>query len=400
MDHRHALPRGVLAGALALGLAGCGTGFDGWTNPTRSADAGPPADHRGVISHQSYQVAVASEGDTLATIASRVGGTSAQELAALNGLPGDYRFRAGEMVALPDSVPPAGGHGIAHGGMGPEPGTGWTPEIAATAIDSAPGQGWGEPQGMPGSPDVAAAPPVADNPFTQGQPDLVIDPIRHRVEPGETAHSIARLYGVSVTALASWNALGPDLAIRENQELLIPVVSGANQIQTGAATSLPGQSTPMPPPASASDPLPPNIVAGADPASPELGQYRTPPGGRLARPVSGPITRDFNPNGTGARRSDGVVFGVPAGTPVNAAGDGEVALVSESLGGLGTIVLVRHRDDLMTVYGRVANVTVSRGDRVVQGQPIGSVAPSDEPGLHFEVRRGTEAVDPITYIGS
>ena len=35
------------------------------------------------------------------------------------------------------------------------------------------------------------------------QAEPLIDPVRHRVEPGETAYSIARLYGVSVTALAS-----------------------------------------------------------------------------------------------------------------------------------------------------------------------------------------------------
>ena len=56
--------------------------------------------------------------------------------------------------------------------------------------------------------------------------------MRHRVEPGETVYSIARLYGVSVTALASWNGLGPDMAIREDQELLIPIVGDANQISS------------------------------------------------------------------------------------------------------------------------------------------------------------------------
>ena len=50
------------------------------------------------------------------------------------------------------------------------------------------------------------------------------EPVRHRVGRGETAYSIARLYGVSVRALAEWNGLGPDLAVRENQYLLIPIV--------------------------------------------------------------------------------------------------------------------------------------------------------------------------------
>jgi lipoprotein NlpD len=228
----------------------------------------------------------------------------------------------------------------------------------------------------------------------------VIDPIRHRVEAGETAYSIARLYGVSVTALASWNGLGPDLAVRENQELLIPVVSGANQIQSGLPDTVPGQGTPAAPPPSASQPLPQDIAAadGAAPASPELGQFRTPPGGRLAAPVDGPITKQYS-LAPGPNRSEGIGFGVPAGTPVRAAGPGEVALISESLGDLGTIVIIRHRDDVMTVYGRVANVSVERGQTVAQGQSIGAVAGGPNPELHFEVRRGTESVDPAAYLG-
>ncbi len=385
MDQGHALARCLLAGALALGLAGCGAGVGGLTNSTRGAVQNLPPDQRGVISYVSYQVAVAREGDTLADVAGRVGGTSATELAQLNGLPPDHRLREGEVLALPDSVPRASGVPAA----GFDGGTGWSPEIATSAIDRAPSA----------TPSGASPSASAPNPFQNGQDSLVIDPIRHRVEPGETAYSIARLYGVSVTALASWNGLGPDLAVRENQELLIPVVSGANQIQTGGLPeTAPGQGTPTAPPPSAAQPLPENIVASTEPASPDLGQFRTPPGGRLARPVDGPITREYSL--TGPSRSEGVGFSVPSGTPVRAAGDGEVALVSESLGGLGTIVLIRHRDDLMTVYGRVGSVTVERGDQVRQGQTIGSVADAADPGLHFEVRRGTDSVDPRTYIGS
>ena len=83
---------------------------------------------------------------------------------------------------------------------------------------------------------------------------------------------------------------------------------------------------------------------------------------------------------------------------MQAAGDGTVALVSESLGGLGTIVLIRHSNDLMTVYGRVSDVSVSKGQTVSQGQSIGKVATSDSPTMHFEVRVGTESVDPTRYL--
>jgi lipoprotein NlpD len=358
-----------------LTLTACG----GIGNPLGGDDSAPAEtaaatvpnlapDSRGVIAYATYQVAVAREGDTLATVASRVGTTPA-EIARRNALPEDYILRPGEVLLLPDSVPRAAAR-LDAGSVSSQP-LGWTPEGASAAIEG--------------------GPPA--NPFGNGQTEPLIDPVRHRVEAGETAYSIARLYGVSVTALASWNGLGPDLAVRENQELLIPIVSEANRISSTVDTG-PGQGTPVTAPPSAAAPLPEDITAAVEPASPNLGAQRTPPGGRLAAPVSGTVTRRYNPS-----NPNGIGFSVPAGTEVHAAAGGEVALISEALGGLGTIVLVRHQDDLITTYSTLSNVTVSEGDRVQAGQVLGQVAPRDNPELQFDVFRGTTSVDPTPYLG-
>jgi len=122
--------------------------------------------------------------------------------------------------------------------------------------------------------------------------------------------------------------------------------------------------------------------------------------GRFLRPVSGPVALGFGPRADGGR-NEGVDFAAPAGAPVRAAADGEVALVSEALGGLGTIVLLRHPDELLTVYGRLADVRVAKGEIVARGQRIGAVAapePPAEPRMHFEIREGAEAVDPMAYL--
>jgi septal ring factor EnvC (AmiA/AmiB activator) len=84
---------------------------------------------------------------------------------------------------------------------------------------------------------------------------------------------------------------------------------------------------------------------------------------------------------------------------VRAAAAGEVALISEELGGMGTIVLIRHQDDLMTTYSTLSDVRVERGQAVQAGAVIGTVAPRDQPELQFDVFRGTTAVDPIPYVG-
>ena len=143
-----------------------------------------------------------------------------------------------------------------------------------------------------------------------------------------------------------------------------------------------------------------NIDEVETPPSPNLAQNDAPPpatGGQLLPPVpGGNVLRSYDPDGPA--RNEGIDFAAPAGTAVTAAEGGEIALISESLGGLGTIVLIRHPDNLMTVYGRVTEVSLQKGDRVTRGQQIGVVADGDTPNVHFEVRRGTASVDPSPFL--
>jgi murein DD-endopeptidase MepM/ murein hydrolase activator NlpD len=64
---------------------------------------------------------------------------------------------------------------------------------------------------------------------------------------------------------------------------------------------------------------------------------------------------------------------------------------------LGIILLVRHPGDYLTVYGRIDNVTVGKGDIVSQGQRIGVVASNSSPRMHFEVRKGAESLNPERF---
>lgn len=301
----------------------------------------PAADTRGVITYETYQVIVARDGDDLAAMASRVGIT-ATELADVNGLPVRYTPRTGEVLVLPGNV----------GGAVVTSPTGWSEDIAISAIENAGGSSTG------------------------GNPS---EPLRHRVVAGETAYSIARQYNVSVTALSTWNGLDADLTVRPNQQLIIPVPDTGNV-----------PATPVVPPAPQ--------VAPAEETSQTVVTPEQPPASNapFIAPVEGSVSRGYKP--TGRNKNEGLDFATAAGAVVNAAGDGTVALVSDSLGDLGTIVLIRHSNDLMTVYGRVTDVQVSQGDQVTQGQNIGIVAPSATPTMHFEVRVGTQSVDPTQYL--
>jgi murein DD-endopeptidase MepM/ murein hydrolase activator NlpD len=173
---------------------------------------------------------------------------------------------------------------------------------------------------------------------------------------------------------------------------------------TGAPATTPPATTeaaPEPAPAAAPERVAAAPAPAATPAPTPAAPAPASGGGRFARPVDGTIARPFS-QAAGAGRSDGVSFAAAAGSPVVAADDGQVALVSEALGGdLGTVVLIRHGGQILTVYGRV-DPSVSQGDRVRRGQPIGTVASTGDgqPTMHFEVRRGTEPVDPAPFFGS
>ena len=185
-------------------------------------------------------------------VAGRVGLTGA-ELARYNGLSPSYLPRSGEVLALPKgTVIPVEASEISQTGAT----TNSLESIAQTAIGRA-----GDTK-----PKVA----VQNGP----------EPIRHVVEPGETIYSIARLYRVSVPSLASWNGLGKDLAVREGQRLLIPVVgdgsvkSQDNDFQVTEPAPGAGSITPIPP--SAVEPLPDKVVESVVPESPNLVETRTP----------------------------------------------------------------------------------------------------------------------------
>ncbi len=317
----------------------------------------PKPDSRGVITYPNYQVIVAKRNDTMADIAGRVG-MSAAELASHNGLPETYIARKDEVLALPA--------GIIIPTEDPQDGSS-IEAIATAAIDR--------------------AGPTPIQKGTIAGPE----PIRHVVEQGETAYSIARLYDVSVTALASWNGLDRNLSVRTGQQLLIPVAEDGS-IQT-APLETNGQ-TPVPP--SAKTPLPASVETAKLPESPNLSSDRTPAGasGKLLRPVNGKVIRGYSRKKGG---NEGLDIAASAGTSVKAAESGEVALISKS-SSQNTIVLIRHPDNLYTVYSNVSNVAVKKGQKVKRGQTIAKVAQGDPAFVHFEIRRGTESVDPAPYL--
>lgn len=117
-----------------------------------------------------------------------------------------------------------------------------------------------------------------------------------------------------------------------------------------------------------------------------------PPGKVSYRPpVEAPIVDEFRPP---AQRwsagNRGIDYGTAPGTKVRAAADGEVTFAGQVGGSLHVVLL--HSDGVRTSYSFLRTVTVRRGQRVAQGQVLGTTAGP----FHFGARVGDTYIDPRT----
>lgn len=89
------------------------------------------------------------------------------------------------------------------------------------------------------------------------------------------------------------------------------------------------------------------------------------------------------------------------GWPVLATADGKVVENKFEPMGFGNYIVVRHKYGFYTQYAHLNRVYVREGDIVSQGQIIGEVGTtglSTGPHLHYEVRIGSQVVDPERYL--
>jgi len=103
----------------------------------------------------------------------------------------------------------------------------------------------------------------------------------------------------------------------------------------------------------------------------------------------------------GTITNDGMDIMVPEGTSVKAADDGVVIYADDGLKEFGNTVLIRHENNIVTVYGHNSKILVQRGQKVRRGDEIaksGMSGNASTPRLHFEVRKNSAPVNPIKYL--
>lgn len=116
-----------------------------------------------------------------------------------------------------------------------------------------------------------------------------------------------------------------------------------------------------------------------------------------AMPHPGPLTSPYGYRRRFGRMHKGVDIGLHIGDTVRAAFDGRVRITNYEARGYGNYVVVRHTNDLETVYGHLSRFLVKNGDYVKAGDPIalgGNTGRSTGPHLHFETRYMGYAINP------
>ena len=315
---------------------------------------------------------VVQPGDTVQLIALSEG-VSPSALIQLNDLASPYQVQPGQVLILPSDrdVPqeraqPAqeSSAEVATGVLAPLPPPSGEPAPIAAAPESAPNA-------------ANAAPAQAEQAPASGPVDLQAPAVG------------AENAGIATGALPS-----------------LPAASQSQQ-QASAKPAAPEPQPPAPEPQPAVlEPAPVAVLEPPPPPPPEPeAQVASLPKASADSgfiwPVDGKVVSSFGTTSDGLR-NDGINIAAPEGAPVRAAADGVVAYAGNELRGFGNMILIKHADNWVTAYAHNSSLLVEKGDKVKQGDIIARVGSSGNvagPQLHFEIRNGTKAVDPVQKLG-
>jgi murein DD-endopeptidase MepM/ murein hydrolase activator NlpD len=119
----------------------------------------------------------------------------------------------------------------------------------------------------------------------------------------------------------------------------------------------------------------------------------------LVPPIRAPIGDRFGPRGNTFH--PGIDYPAPTGAPVRAAGRGRVVFAGWDSGGYGNLVVIEHPRGVRSMYAHLSHIGARPGQSMVAGSYVGAVGATGfatGPHLHFELRLGTAAIDPLTAL--
>lgn len=171
-------------------------------------------------------------------------------------------------------------------------------------------------------------------------------------------------------------------------------------------------------PAAAAVPLPtarparPDAAPGARPADPAPASLlallpAAPPittaKGTLIRPATGSVVRRFGQRDPDGLRNRGIVIAARDGAAVLAPYDGSV-IYAGPFEGFGLILIIEHGQGYHTLLAGLGRIGLQVGQRVLAGEPVGSMRPRQAGGggggseLYVELRHNGDPIDPLPWM--
>ena len=120
---------------------------------------------------------------------------------------------------------------------------------------------------------------------------------------------------------------------------------------------------------------------------------------KLLWPVQGSVVKAFLTGQAAGHR--GISIAAKRRSTVIAAANGTVLYTGSEVRTLGSLILIKHANGFITVYGQLHHPLVRRGQQVRVGQPIGRLGDGvggGPPRLYFELRHGRNVYDPMRYL--
>ena len=209
-------------------------------------------------------------------------------------------------------------------------------------------------------------------PLERPSPTHGMKGVYHVVERHQTLYRICKTYGVDLKEVASLNGISDPSKIQTGQRIFI----------LGAKKLL-------------------KVEIYIDDVVAEPGEKAKIAYKKLdfIWPVEGKINDAFEE--TESRRHQGIDISSPIGTPIRASNAGMVIYSNNTIKGYGNLVILRHSEELVTVYAHNQGNLVEEGIWVEKGQIIGKVGQTGKatgPHLHFEIRKNNKPLDPFLFL--
>ena len=317
--------------------SGLGDVYQGRDIPPRAITGAESVDLTGTSAQHQQLVHVVQRGDSLWDIAQKYQVTVA-ELQDANGL-SSGQIRVGQRLKIPAAGVPLANSSANHSG-------------GALLLQHHKPAATHKPSSRTSSSDDADSATTVSYKF-------------HRVRSGENLFRIGLKYHVSPLDIMASNDLDKPEALMAGSVIKIPVITHT-----------------------ASGPSGPTEVKQINE---KLARQRG-----FVWPAEGKVISTFGRQTDGIF-NNGIQIQLAENAPIHAVADGDVIYADNGLKDYGNLILLRHKNGLITAYAHSSKMLVKKGDKAVKGQVIalaGMTGNVRKSILHFEVRRNARAIDP------